>query len=514
MNHKTVIEQVTGWKLNDHAATDDRLGRMIDVFGEDEAKSTAFQVRTGQQIMTAYELPTDIARYDTTRFNVSHQRDHQDQGILQFGHRKDHRPDLLQDTQGLGTVDPSGIPLMTETVSGEKADDRCYLPAWRRMVKTVGRSDGLLIADCQAASAETRATIAHEGGYDLFPLPMTGDIPAILRASVRNPPEKPQEIILNPKAGEEDDGPRNVGVGCVTAALTETMTEDGIPHQWQARRMFARSDAQAQRQKKGIKARLTPAEKKLSGLTPKKNDTADPFLKRAESILKDDNVTERITLTVHEAVQQKKKYSGRGRPGTDTPYKMIEIRECTRSFQQNDDAISECLTLAGWRRYVTKTPSEKRSLNERTPSYRNEWSVERGCHRFKNGCLPAVPLFVRLPDRMKGLRMLLMIAWQVLTRIEDVSRRALENQHETGAGLVPGHPKMKTARPTAERFLSRMTGIHLLITETDTDIQGIVIEKLHSLQYQILLWLNIPIHLYDMNFSIKKSKIQHETIER
>jgi hypothetical protein len=37
-SHKTVIEQVTGWKLGDKEATDDRLGRMIEVFGEEEGK--------------------------------------------------------------------------------------------------------------------------------------------------------------------------------------------------------------------------------------------------------------------------------------------------------------------------------------------------------------------------------------------------------------------------------------------------------------------------------------------
>ncbi len=183
---------------------------------------------------------------------------------------------------------------------------------------------------------------------------------------------------------------------------------------------------------------------------------------------------------------------------------MTEIREFTLSFQHNDTAVEECLTLAGWRIYVTNTPSEKLSLNESTQYCRNGWPVERGFHRFKKGCLPALPLFIRLPDRIKGLMPLLMTALQVLTIIEYVSCRSLEKQNETVAGPVPGNPKMKTSRPTAERLLSRMTGIHLLITETGTYIKGIVIEKLNFLQKQILLLLNIPITLYDMNFSIQK----------
>lgn len=503
INHKTVIEQVTGWKLNDNDATDDRLGGMMGVFGEDEGKCAEFQLRSGQEIIAACELPTGIARYDTTGFNVYHQSD-DDKGILRFGHSRDHRPDLLQYKQGLGTIDPSGIPLMTDTISGEKADDRCCIPAWHRMVKTVGRPDFLFIADCKAASAETRATVSGEGGYYLFPLPMTGNTADIMKKPVLNPPEKPQDIIISSKAGEEKNGPRNVGVGFVTETLTEAVGENGILHKWKERRMSVRSDAHAERRKKGIRDRMAKAEKKLNGLKAKKNETSATFMKRAESILKDCKVAELITLNVNESVHHKKQYSVRGRPGAGTPYKMIEIRELTLSFQHNSDAVRESMTLAGWRIYVTNSPSEKLSLNQSTQYYRNEWPVERGFHRLKNGCLPALPLFVRLPDRIKGLMMLLMTALQVLTLIEYISHRSLKQENESITGPVPGNPKMKTDRPAAERLLTRMKGIHLLITETGNCITGCVVEKLNLLQYRILLLLNIPAELYDMNFSVQK----------
>ena len=180
-------------------------------------------------------------------------------------------------------------------------------------MKTAGRSDFLFIAGCRAASAETRATAAREGGHYLFPMPMTGDNPLILKEPVLNRSEKPQEIILIPKAGEEEEeGQRKAGAGFVTETRAEGVTEDGIPHKWQERRMIIRSDAHAERQKKGIKDRPAKAETELTGLKPKKKETAETFLKRAESILKDCKVAELITLTVSESVHHKKKYTGRG----------------------------------------------------------------------------------------------------------------------------------------------------------------------------------------------------------
>lgn len=45
------------------------------------------------------------------------------QGLLQLGHSKDHRPDLRQLKLALASLDPLGMPLATEVLSGEQADD-------------------------------------------------------------------------------------------------------------------------------------------------------------------------------------------------------------------------------------------------------------------------------------------------------------------------------------------------------------------------------------------------------
>lgn len=509
IEHKTTIERVTGWKLGDKDATDDRLGRMVEVFGEDDDKSTEFQLQIGQHMISAHELPTEIGRYDTTSFNVYHQSNNSDDGLLEFGHSKNYRPDLLQFKQGLGTLDPAGIPLITETISGNRADDKYYVPAWRRMTRTIGHAEFLFIADCKAASLETRAVIDKEEGYYLFPLPMTGDTPEILKELVLNPPEDPQEIRLEPKTDKEDK-PRIVGVGFVVEKQMEMQLEDGCNHKWTERWMVTRSDAHAQRQKKAFKDRLAKADKKLNDLKSKKKERAAEFLARADKILKYYKVKDAISLEIKEFITHKKKYKGRGRPGPNSPYKMVKIRNLTLSIQHNDAVIDQYLSLAGWRIYVTNTSADRMSLNQSTQYYRNEWLVERGFHRLKKGSLPALPLFLRLPDRIKGLMMLLTVALQALTLIEYVSRRELENDKEkTISGLVPGNPKMKTNRPTAERLLSQFDNIHLLIQENETRVKAFIIEKLNTLQCRILSLLNLPVDIFDLSFT--EPKIQNSS---
>jgi transposase len=500
VQHKKVIEKVTGWKLGDKEATDDRLGIMMEVLCEDEDKSVEFQLQIGGHMIQAYDLPTEIGRYDTTSFNVYHDPENRNKGLLNFGHSKNHRHDLLQFKQGLGTLDPAGIPLVTETLPGNKADDGCYVPAWRRMAKTIGHTEFLFIADSKAAALETRATVDKEKGYYLFPMPMTGNTPEELKRLVLNPPVEPQEILLEPLTDEKGEEPRVVGVGFVV----EKEMEDETGHRWTERWMVSRSDTHAERKKRAFLKRLEKTEERLNKLKARKEESFESFRARAEKILETQNIDNAVSLKVTDSISHIKKYEGKGRPGPNRPYKMIKTRTFNLDFERNESAIEQSLNLAGWRIYVTNTPENRLSLNKSTRYYRNEWLVERGFHRFKKGRIPALPLYLRIPERIKGLMLLLTIALQVLTLIEFVARRELAEKNETLQGLVPGLPKMEIARPTAERLLARFDNLHLIVEENETHSIGRVLEPLTPLQNRILSLLKIPVYLYELSFSEPK----------
>lgn len=519
VKHRTVLEQVTGWCLGLKEATDDRLGILLETLGENEDQSVCFQRRLGQHLIQAYALPTEIARYDTTSFSVHHalsQADQTNKGVLRFGHSKDRRPDLSQFKQGLGTLDPAGVPLLTATLPGNGADDPLYVPAWREMVRIIGHLDFLYVADCKAAALATRATIDHEGGFYLFPLPMTGEVPDQLREWVLDPPVKPAPIRLDDVTDEADwgspkDEPRKVGRGFIVEKKMATQLEDGTIHNWTERWLVTQSTAHAQRQQKVLQARLRKAGDELNHLRAKKEESMANFQARAARVLNRRKVADFITLTVEETITSKKQYIGPGRPGPQRPYKMVEKRQLQLRFQRDETAIEQAWRLAGWRIYVTNTTTAKMSLNQAIDYYRDEWLVERGYHRFKKGSLPALPLFVRLPARIKGLMLLLMVGLQALTLLEFVAHRELTARQETVAGLVPGNPKMKTARPSAERVLAQFTNLHLLIEETETQVTGHLVETLTPLQRRLLVLLDILETIYDLTFDQPMPKFHNST---
>lgn len=229
--HQHAVRATTGWLVTARDGTDDRLGILLQTLGGDAAPLQAFHKQHGQHLVHAYDLSTQVARYDTTSFNVDHapdepQREHQ--ALLRFGYSKDRRPDLLQFKQALDTLDPAGVPLLSQTLPGNGPDDPLYVPAWREFVRILGHTTFLFVADAKAASLLTRATIAHERGHYLFPLPITGEVPTVLQQWVGDPPTPIRPLHL--PTSVSDPTLRKIGKGFSTIGQAQHALEHVQDH--------------------------------------------------------------------------------------------------------------------------------------------------------------------------------------------------------------------------------------------------------------------------------------------
>jgi len=496
--HHATLTTLTGWTITPADVTDDRLGRLLDVLGEDSSQITALQQALGRHVVRVYALPTRVARIDTTSFNVTHAQAEGGQAahaLLQFGYSKDQRPDLLQFKQTLATLDPGGVPLLSATVAGNGADDPLYVPTWHDLVALLGHADFLLVADSKAAALSTRATIAAGHGRYLIPMPLTGEVPALLRSWVLRPPTAPQPLLL-PPTRDDPTIPRAVGMGFEVTRVLDGQTATAQPVQWTERWLVAQSTAWAQRQQHAITARLARAEADLARLRGKKGERADAVQERIDALLKRHDVTAWLQVTVTETATVQRRSGQKGRPRADAPLHEVTTYQVQWTSQRNESALHEAHTLAGWRIYVTNSPVSDLSVVDAMALYREEWTVEHGFHRWKGGYLPALPLFLHIEWRIRGLMLLLLIALQVLALLEWQARRTLAAEQTTVAGLVPGNPKMATARPTAERLLALFTSLHLLLQQVGDDWVGQVLEPLTPLQQRILHLLQLPATLY------------------
>lgn len=499
-DHHKSLEIFTGWTIREKEATDDRLGLLLENLGKDEESIYEIQQKMSKHQIQAFDLPTKVARYDTTSFSVHHEPSKPGEAtheLLRFGHSKDHRPDLLQFKQGLGTLDPVGVPIYTDTVSGETADDGLYIPAWKAMAEAIGDPHFLFVSDCKAANMETRATIQEKGGRYLFPLPLTGETPEWLQEQVLNQSALP--IILQ-EVKDKDGKPKEYGQGFVVNVERSHSLADGTNVTWTEQCFVTQSKAHAYRKRQAIENRLEKTRKSLDSLTAKSDEDASSFQHRAEQVLKRYKVTSFFTVAVTKTVSEKKRYLKPGRPGPNSPYKIEKIQRLHLDYQALHEPIELAIHMAGWRVYVTNASADEISLEQAMLHYREEWQVEHGMHRFKKGALPVIPLSIRLPDRIRGLMLLLFIALQALTLIEFVARRSLQKQDSTIAGLIPGNPKRTLERPSAERLLAVFEPLHLVFEKNAETLVPFLNEELNPVQLRVLELLGLSIHIYQFHY--------------
>lgn len=113
--------------------------RLVEELGKQSQARQEIEIKLGRHIIRAYELPTKIARTDTTSFSVNHEnKSESEENLLRHGYSKDKRPDMLQYRQLLATLDPMGMPLVSATLEGNGADDPLYFPTWEKIVQVIG----------------------------------------------------------------------------------------------------------------------------------------------------------------------------------------------------------------------------------------------------------------------------------------------------------------------------------------------------------------------------------------
>lgn len=488
--HMLSLSQALGKPVREQDFTDDRLGVVLSRLGDEVTHAgEQIELELGQHLLRAYDLPTDTARLDMTTVSVHHQPE-TDQGLMQFGRSKDHRPDLRQFKETLGTLDPVGLPLATATVSGEQADDPLYVPAWERLVAVIGRPSFLVVGDCKLASLANRGHIHSQGGFYLAPLPLTGNTPTELQAWVLKPPQTLQAIRLPQQSSA--DSP--VGQGFEMEVECTWQDPDTQAHvTWTERRLVAQSEAHAQRQRTGLTERLLKAETALRALKPAL-DRAD-LEKRADAVLARYHVTDYLDLAYAEHSACQTRYLGPGRPSAQRPPHTVKTQTWTVKTQRRRAAINQFNRLAGWRQYATNAAAARLSLTGAVNCYRQEWQPEHGFHRLKGGWLAITPLFLKDDNRIRGLLLLLGIALRVLTLTEFVARRSLADPGETLKGLYAGNPNRATNQPIAERLLKAFEDITLYRHDNATQVWYEVTE-LSALQRRILKLLGVPESVY------------------
>lgn len=470
--------------------SDDRLGDVLRALSDD-AQWDAFEGALNRHLLRVYDLSPEQVRLDST--TASGYWSVTPDGLFQFGHSKDRRPDLPQVKVMLSTLDPLGMPLATEVLSGQRADGPLYIPAITRVREGLGRRGLLYIGDCKMGALATRAFTHAGGDFYLCPLSETQLPPEVLESYLA--PVWAGTQGLTDIYWEKGNGERERIAEGHEWVETLTAEVDGQTITWLERRLVLHSLKQVQAAEAVLHARLAKAQDALAALNQrgrgrKRFTDVEPLRQAAEAIAERHQVHGLLRLSYEESVRERPVRRYRERPATVRVEREIRVTAVVE-----ERALEEVTRWLGWRVYATNAPVERLSLTQAALAYRSQYIIDRGMGRLKSQPLSLTPMYLQRDDHATGLIRLLSIGLRVLTLLEFVVRRRLAAEGAQLAGLYAGNPKRATVRPTAERLLEAFRDITLTIIQEPHQTRR-HLTPLSKLQRHILMLLGFSLDIY------------------
>jgi transposase len=470
--------------------SDDRLESVLFTLSKDESWSS-FEQDLSQRQLQVYDLKPERVRLDST--SVSGFCQENKEGLFRYGHSKDHRPDLPQLKLMMATLDPLGLPIASEIVAGNCADDPLYEPAVEQVRKTLGKRGLLYIGDCKMGSVGTRNFIQAGDDYYLCPLSKTQVNTEELRKYISD--IKETGIELEKISYDYANGQTVVIAKGYEQLYTCSLKQGEEEISWAERRLIVYSIAHGQSQKQALQSRIEKAQQSLELLNqPRRGKKPfkdlQEFKQVAEEIITKNRVQSLFNLTIKEDITQisQRKYLER-------PAGIIEKRTWQVEYTIELDKVEQQMELLGWRVYATNHSGKELSLAEAVVAYRQEYLIEHCFGRLKGQPLSLRPMFLQREDYIKGLMRLLSIGLRLLTLVEFQVKLALEIDKRKLDGIYAGNPKRATAQPTTERLLVSFQEITVVLIAVEGQIYT-ELTTLNPLQQKILQLLNFPSDIY------------------
>ena len=484
------LEISTGKSIRVLEWSDDRLGIVLDELADAE-KWQAFEGELNRRTLRVYDLSPRRVRVDST--TASGYWTVTEDGLFQHGHSKDHRPDLPQLKVMMSALDPMGMPVATQVVSGKRADDKLYIPAIKQVSASLDEHGLLYVGDCKMAAVDTRAFIQNSQDYYLCPLSDL-QLPTETLETYLRPVWNGEQALTSIERVNAEGQLEQIAEGYEqNVSLSAAIDNKTIT--WTERRLIVRSFQYVRASQEGLHNRLAKAQAELLELNEHKQgkrqiEDLTSIQTAAEKIIKHHRVAGLLKLNILDESTERYIRAYGDRPArTETEHTLTLLTEI------DGQAVQEAERRLGWRVYATNQPREILPLEKAVLAYRDEYLVERGFGRLKGKPMSLSPMYLQSDERATGLIHLLSIGLRILTLIEHQVRQRLVDLNEKLSGLYAGNPKRATNRPTAEAILQAFKGMYLSVVTLGEQVLYHV-TPLSDVQGKILALLDFPVLIY------------------
>jgi transposase len=487
-----LLQALTGKKVRALDFTDDRLAALLARMG-DRTVWESFEQELSSKLLQVYDLSAEIVRLDST--SAQTYAGVSENGLIQFGHSKDHRPDLAQVKISLSTLDPLGLPVSTTVVKGNLADDPLYEPEITRVRKTTGKRGLLYVGDKKMAALETRAFLSGGGDYYLCPLGLKqfseSEREKLIKEFFAGRHEA--QIIYKPETNEP------IGVGFEITKSRSAFFSAGTSANWTERILIFSSFERARSDAKKLDQSIEDAQNELLKLNERKQGKklldAEQLAKACQEIIKRRAVAGIVNWRIETQTIEREVRAWKDRPERREQAQLREVK-----VELDSELLRTRRQHLSWGVFGSNHNREQLSLGRAILAYRGQYGIEQGFGRLKGRVLGLLPLFLKNDLHIAGLIHLLAIGLRVLCLMQFVVRRKLAEAKVVSdgqlRGLYPGQASRATTRPTTESMLNAFDGVNLVIGKNEKEQTVTRLLPLTELQKRILDLLGFSPEIY------------------
>jgi transposase len=432
--YRLISPRVAPEQLND-----DALGRALDTLYDYGVTELYSLIAT--TAATRLGLAPRFAHLDSTSFHVDGRYNSEEEPEAEVihitrGYSRDHRPDLNQVMLELMVEHQAGLPLLMQPLSGNSSDAQEFGQVIKEHLAQLQTTYGLtyLVADSALYSADNLQKFAETK------LKWITRVPATLQEAQQALAE------ANPQ-----------GLAPLTEGYRYRVLSShygGVAQRWV---LIASEHRQAQAQRTVDKHLLTHSAQEVKAF---KKLCCRPFACEADARQALATFVRGLQATcLYEvAVRPKRRYGRRGRPGSEAqPAQVVyTITGALASSLAGRQALVDqhkCFILA-----TNELDEATLSPQAVLTGYKGQAQAERGFRFLKDPQFLASSLYLKKPERIMALLMVMTVCLLVYAALEHRIRQALQTHNAT----FPNQKGQRVQNPTARWVFHYFVGIHLL----------------------------------------------------
>lgn len=440
-------ERLIGEGIKPEHLNDDVLGRCLDALFEADV-SMLYQVMA-ERVVKKLGLRGDAVHLDITSFHVDGDYDHEDEGRLQLvkGYSRDHRPELNQVILELICENQAGIPVYMQAMNGNTNDQKAFADIAKNHISCLkaAQNSRYFVGDAALYTADTLIALKQQGQLFVSRVPMTLN-----------------EAKTRVRSLSVDD---LTDMGNGYAGQWQSVTYAGVKQRW----LLVRSEQAYQREshtREKHLARDTQAELKRFDKLCKQAFACEADAQQAlEAFSKD-----LCLLEIDQPkIEKRPSFKGKGRPKKDQQpdgYVYHIQGHAITSLEK----VANVRAQTGVFILATNDLTERLDMQGLLDTYKSQQSVERGFRFLKSPEFLTSSLFLKKPERIEALLMVMTCSLMIYAALEHRIREQLKAQDKH----ILDMKNKPTQKPTARWVFLRFDGIHELhINEAIPIITGL-----------------------------------------